>query len=159
MSDRFERYIRGDQPAPEVEEATETPDTDLVGRPPLPKGQSYLYSELEVELSHLLNRHSAENESGTPDYILAEYLVNCLRAFESTVQRRAIWRGEHTELPALQRSMDGKRTVPMVVTSPNGRMMNDIGEAEIKITPGEQVLIGRIEKVVAIFEPDEDSDG
>ena len=33
------------------------------------------------ELSELINRNSMENASNTPDFILAEYLVNCLMAF------------------------------------------------------------------------------
>lgn len=113
---------------------------------------------LSEDLAHILNRHSAENNSGTPDFILAEYLKDCLIAFEKTVIARAAWRGESVELPAVQRQAEGKRTVPMVVTSPNGKMMNEVGEAEIKLTPGEQLSqpFGRIEKVVAVFEPEPD---
>lgn len=38
---------------------------------------------LERELSALLNKHSAENESNTPDFILARYLMTCLNAFNT----------------------------------------------------------------------------
>lgn len=127
-------------------------EQDLAGRPVLEEG-TYLYSEFEVELTRLLNRHSKENDSGTPDYILADYLQGCLDLWNKTVSRRADWRGEHTELPALQRLREGKRTVPMTTYSGKLKMRNDIGEAEIKITPGEQVgPIGRITHVVAVFE-------
>lgn len=51
-------------------------------------------SGLEHELSSLLNRHSAENPSGTPDFILSAYLVGCLDIYNKTVARRAYWRGE-----------------------------------------------------------------
>lgn len=44
------------------------------------------------ELSNLLNRHSAENESNTPDFILAKYLLDCLTVFNSAVKRREDWR-------------------------------------------------------------------
>ena len=47
--------------------------------------------ELETELKALLNRASRENRSDTPDFILAEYLMSCLHAFEFAVQRRADW--------------------------------------------------------------------
>jgi hypothetical protein len=52
----------------------------------------------EQELSALLNRHSVEKESGTPDFLLAEYLQNCLTNYNETVKKRAFWRGESTEL-------------------------------------------------------------
>lgn len=36
---------------------------------------------LERELASVLNKHCAENGSNTPDFILAEYLIACLKAF------------------------------------------------------------------------------
>lgn len=45
------------------------------------------------ELQELLNRHSRENESNTPDYMLADYLIECLRALDETINRRASWYG------------------------------------------------------------------
>ena len=48
---------------------------------------------LHKELSAILNRHSAENNSGTPDFILAVYLLDCLNAFEKAVIRREDWYG------------------------------------------------------------------
>lgn len=45
------------------------------------------------ELRALINRHSAENGSDTPDYILAEFLVGCLAAFDRTVRDRERWHG------------------------------------------------------------------
>jgi len=44
--------------------------------------------EFEMELRQLINKHSKENESDTPDYILAGYLLNCLDAFTRATQRR-----------------------------------------------------------------------
>lgn len=43
------------------------------------------------ELTELLNRHSMENGSDTPDFILADYLMVCLVAFNAAVARRAKW--------------------------------------------------------------------
>ena len=43
------------------------------------------------ELEHLLNRHSQENGCNTPDFILADYLANCLRAFDTAVNARERW--------------------------------------------------------------------
>ena len=45
------------------------------------------------ELESLINRHSKENGSNTPDWILAEYLDHCLVAFDLAVQAREIWYG------------------------------------------------------------------
>jgi len=41
----------------------------------------------------VLNRHSAENGSDTPDFILAEYLEKCLWAYDTTVTAREKWFG------------------------------------------------------------------
>jgi hypothetical protein len=43
---------------------------------------------LKEDLTGLLNKHSRENISNTPDYILATYLMACLDAFEHASLRR-----------------------------------------------------------------------
>lgn len=53
----------------------------------------------QEELRALLNRYSKENESGTPDYILAEFLIQQLNLWNNTVIARAMWRGEKVSLP------------------------------------------------------------
>ncbi len=50
-------------------------------------------SEFEKELTELINRHSQENASNTPDFILAQYLNSCLFAFNTAVQQRENWYG------------------------------------------------------------------
>lgn len=50
-------------------------------------------SEFEQELTSLLNKHSKESVSNTPDFILARYLSGCLRLFNATVVHRAGWYG------------------------------------------------------------------
>jgi len=47
--------------------------------------------EVVEEIAAVLNKHSMENESDTPDFILAEYLVSCLEAFDRAAERRRIW--------------------------------------------------------------------
>ncbi len=54
---------------------------------------------LEEELRSLLNRHCAENRSNTPDFILAEYMLSCLHAFEKATVDRDSW---YTEKPVAQ---------------------------------------------------------
>lgn len=105
----------------------------------------------EQDLVHLLNYHSMERYSGTPDWILAGYLVGVLRQFDCAVKIRANWRGESTEMPALQRLFDTndiavleeprlrpgqeQKTVPLVHYT-NGHR-NVLGEAVITVTPDE----------------------
>lgn len=52
---------------------------------------------LERDLSKALNRHSSEGPSGTPDCVLAAYLVDCLESYERAVQRREAWHGRRAD--------------------------------------------------------------
>lgn len=47
---------------------------------------------LSDELSSLINRHSRENDSNTPDFILAGFMMMCLRAGEYLVNMREQWK-------------------------------------------------------------------
>lgn len=47
----------------------------------------------EQELTALINRHSRENESNTPDFILAQYIEGCLQTFARATQQRETWYG------------------------------------------------------------------
>lgn len=48
------------------------------------------------ELKSLLNQHSCENESDTPDFILADFLDGCLDVFNKAVSARQNWWGHTT---------------------------------------------------------------
>lgn len=52
--------------------------------------------KLQKELEHLINKFSRENESDTPDFILAEYIMGCLGAYETAVNARGKWYGHKT---------------------------------------------------------------
>jgi len=43
------------------------------------------------ELRELLNKHSKEGKSNTPDLILAKYIMDCLCAYEEAVKARDQW--------------------------------------------------------------------
>ncbi len=45
------------------------------------------------ELEQLLNRHSKENGSNTPDFVLAKYLESCLTLFDHAVSARDAFYG------------------------------------------------------------------
>lgn len=49
-------------------------------------------TSFERELSSLINRHCGENASGTPDFILAAYLNDCLTAWNKAVRWRDNWK-------------------------------------------------------------------
>lgn len=63
-------------------------DTDHPKRP-LPSEQRGLVRDIAA----VLNLRSRENASNTPDYILAEYMVTCLDAFEAASNARQRWYG------------------------------------------------------------------
>ncbi len=48
------------------------------------------------ELAALINRHSLENGSDTPDFILSQYVTDCLDAWDKGVARREEWYGRRT---------------------------------------------------------------
>jgi len=50
-------------------------------------------SSLEDELGAVINRYSQEQASNTPDFILAQYLIGCLAAWNTAVQQRETWYG------------------------------------------------------------------
>jgi len=45
------------------------------------------------DLAELINRHSQENASNTPDFILAQFLSGCLDSFNTAIQQRETWYG------------------------------------------------------------------
>jgi len=48
-------------------------------------------------LQDLINRYSKENESDTPDFILASYLGRCLDNFNLCVKQREAWYGREIQ--------------------------------------------------------------
>lgn len=51
----------------------------------------------EEALTNLINEHSKENESDTPDFILADYINDCLEAFKYAVRKREQWHGRQAK--------------------------------------------------------------
>lgn len=43
------------------------------------------------EIEQAINRHNKEADSNTPDFILALFLSDCLRAWNEAVQQRERW--------------------------------------------------------------------
>jgi hypothetical protein len=64
---------------------------------PQPDTEAIQNKKFERELTSLLNSHSAENGSDTPDFLLAEYLLGCLEVYDQTVSARERWYGRGVE--------------------------------------------------------------
>ena len=65
-------------------------------------------STFRKDLESLINRYSIENGSDTPDFILADYLNDCLQAFDKAVVLRHEWyigREERTHARTLSESI------------------------------------------------------
>lgn len=52
------------------------------------------WRDLRRKIESVLNSCSAENGCDTPDFILADYLVACLEAFDAAVRQRRTWWGD-----------------------------------------------------------------
>jgi hypothetical protein len=66
--------------------------TDIVLASP-PKSPKLSIKKIRKEFQHIINCHSLENGSNTPDFILAQYLVDCLKAINKMINRREEWYG------------------------------------------------------------------
>ena len=53
---------------------------------------------LQDDITGILNFHSREINSNTPDFILAQYLMTCLEAFERASNVRENWYGKHLSI-------------------------------------------------------------
>lgn len=58
------------------------------------------------ELIALINKHSMENGSGTPDFILAQFLEDQIEIFDNAVSSRELWYSKVEE----------KQAVPVIIT-------------------------------------------
>ena len=58
-----------------------------------PVNQESEVSDFRAELEKLINRESMEGTSGTPDFILAEFLTSCLKAWNQSMSKREAWHG------------------------------------------------------------------
>jgi hypothetical protein len=56
----------------------------------------YQKTTLATLFAQAINSVSAENDSNTPDFILAEYLVHCLEGFAIASVNREDWYGKPT---------------------------------------------------------------
>lgn len=75
--------------------------TDKVDRS-WPGPRTSVPDDLAHALASALNRFSAENGSNTPDFILAEFLLTCLAAWNQASRAREAWFGQALSIGAPQ---------------------------------------------------------
>lgn len=63
---------------------------------------------LRTDIETAINKNSAENGSNTPDFLLAQYLLDCLAAFDIAVQRRERWYGRDASVGPAGMPSDGR---------------------------------------------------
>jgi hypothetical protein len=68
-------------------------------------------SAFRKEIESAINRFSKENGSNTPDFILAQYLVDCLGAYDKAVTAREKWYGREPK------PVDGPTPPPGFITN------------------------------------------
>ena len=68
------------------------------------QNRSFALAKFDKELTALINRHSLENGSDTPDFVLAEYLLHCLQAYNGAVR--------HREYLSKTQKQNGVSTIP-----------------------------------------------
>ena len=56
-----------------------------------PDGTPDTTQSFHAELTTLLNKHNMENNSNTPDFLLASYLCSCLAIWDEHTVRRLKW--------------------------------------------------------------------
>ena len=73
---------------------TETPGGEEVD-PPRHLAADETRAAFWKDLSEVINRHSMESGSDTPDFILAGFLTTVLIAFDMAIAQRSAWYGHH----------------------------------------------------------------
>lgn len=71
---------------------TDEPHNDPANRetPEFPRAR---YDSFQAAVETAINRHSMENGSNTPDFMLASFLTDCLRAWDPGIAAREAWYG------------------------------------------------------------------
>ncbi len=76
-------------------------------------------TQFELRLEELINEYSMENGSDTPDFILAEYLSNCLKNFDAAVKQREEWYGRQKKISDLPEGVPLPTDLPPIIELDN----------------------------------------
>lgn len=69
-------------------------------------------TEFEIELCKLINSHSMENASDTPDHILRNFLFQCLQAWNKNTKDRTKWYATSSEDAPSEPPCEGQPASP-----------------------------------------------
>ena len=92
----FKGYKKNELCYQPVEDDYPEPHSPGVGRESNKEGSGGVMSKGEdflKKMETLINVYSMENESNTPDFILAEFMHRCLTAANTMIQQRETWYG------------------------------------------------------------------
>jgi len=70
-----------------------------------------IMKKFRKELEKLINKYSLENRSNTPDFILSDYLVGCLKLFDETLETREWWYRENMDNKKIDEPNNLKRHI------------------------------------------------
>ncbi len=76
-------------------------------------------SKFRKDLQCLINCHSFESQSNTPDFILAHFLEDCLKAFDTATTQRKMWHGNEESEPTT-RQLTNHSSRPVDVSGKTG---------------------------------------
>jgi hypothetical protein len=82
-------------------------------------------TQFEKELEILINRYSKENDSDTPDFILAKYLNECLDNFSAAVKQREEWYGRQLHISDLPEDISSPTVPPPIIELDNDNPIID----------------------------------
>jgi len=54
--------------------------------------------DFKGELAKAINKYCIENGSNTPDFVIADYLFECIRNLETAINDRAAWFGRYDKI-------------------------------------------------------------
>ena len=89
-------------------------------------------NDLRKKIESAINSTSAENGSDTPDFILAEYLTDCLAAYDKAVTAREKWY-ERQELPTPFPSDNTTKSVSPTYSIPQTNPAPFVSEADARV--------------------------
>lgn len=110
----YKRYYLPDNPNQRVTKVLVEPNTNFgdawraFARSEEVQDRSHPDGAFQEKMTSLLNSFSAESPSGTPDFILAQFLTRVLQEFNEAVSRRAEWRNEPVDIASRTTSSESE---------------------------------------------------
>lgn len=113
--------------------------------------------ECQREIETVLNRYCKENDSNTPDFILATYLMDCLNAFNNAVSSREKWYNNKLEDEIVEENGGAFINSNIVEATKLVTVFEIPEKKEVNIFDEEnEVENVNVKKEVNVFEVDED---